>query len=199
MPPRYTAQDVVINALALLDEQGWEGVTLRGVARRMGAHLNSVSFQVKTKSRLLELMADDIMGELSFEALPDDGLDRVREIYRRYRAVLLRHRDAARLMVSTRVFEANTLSVADAVIAALRSAGVGDSAAVHAGWCMHYLVVGLVQEEQLSSAVWSVPPQTSVLDGFPALAGAAASFRADSFDDRMEFGLTAILTAAHTS
>lgn len=199
MTPRRTTREVVATALVLLDEQGWEGVTLRGIARRMGAHLNSVSFQVKTKSRLLELMADDIMGELSFESLPENPLDRVREIYRRYRAVLLRHRDAARLMATTRVFEANTLLIAEAVVGALREVGVDDVVAVRAGWSMHYLVIGLVQEEQAMPIVWSAPHGSSVLDSYPALASAAAAFEADTFIDRMEFGLSAILAAACAS
>ncbi len=199
MASRHTAAKVVTTALALLDERGWEAVTLRGIARRMGAHLNSVSFQVKTKSRLLELMTDQIMGELSFESLPDDPLERVREIYRRYRAVLLRHRDAARLMISTRVFEANTLLVGEAVVAALREAGVDDVAAVRAGWSMHYFVIGLVQEEQAMHAVWSTPHGSSVLDAYPALASVASVLEVDTYIDRMEFGISAILAAACAS
>jgi TetR/AcrR family tetracycline transcriptional repressor len=67
---RHSRDDVVREALALLDEAGIDAVTLRRVARRMGLHLNSVSFQVTSKARLFELMADAILGELSLDQLP---------------------------------------------------------------------------------------------------------------------------------
>lgn len=67
-------------------------MALRAVAARMGVHLNTVSFQVKTKARLFELMADAILEELSLEDLPEDPRQRVKEITRRQRTVLLASR-----------------------------------------------------------------------------------------------------------
>ena len=51
---RLSRIDVVRAALRLLDEEGTDAVTLRGVARALGVHLNSVSLQVGSKARLLD-------------------------------------------------------------------------------------------------------------------------------------------------
>ena len=124
MAQRLSRIDVVRAALRLLDEEGTDAVTLRGVARALGVHLNSVSLQVGSKARLLDLMADAILGELSFDALPAEPIERVKEIFRRYRQVLLDHRDGAHLVSGTRVSETNTLRLGDAVVGSHVKPGV---------------------------------------------------------------------------
>lgn len=93
MADRLSRRDVIHAALALLDRGGADAITLRGIARHLDVHLNSVSLQVGSKARLFDLMADAILGELSFDDLPHPPIDRVKEIFRRYRQVLLNHRD----------------------------------------------------------------------------------------------------------
>jgi TetR/AcrR family tetracycline transcriptional repressor len=86
---RRVRGDVIAAAFELLDEAGLEALTLREVARRLGVHLNTVSYQVKTKARLRELMADAMLGSLSLDGLTGDPVGRVTEILRRYRTSLL--------------------------------------------------------------------------------------------------------------
>jgi TetR/AcrR family tetracycline transcriptional repressor len=74
---------------------------LRGVARALGAHLNSVSWYVKTKQSLIEMMADTIVGTVRIDDLPADPLERARTVVGRYRAAMLSHRDGGRLVAGT--------------------------------------------------------------------------------------------------
>jgi TetR/AcrR family tetracycline transcriptional repressor len=74
---RRSRSDVISAAFELLEEGGLDAVTLNAIARRLGAHLNSVSFQVKTKGRLLDLMADEVLGHLNLDNLPVDPVQRV--------------------------------------------------------------------------------------------------------------------------
>lgn len=70
---------VVRAALGLLDERGADAVSVRGTADRLGVRMNTVLWHAKTKSRLLELMADAIAAEVPLDGLPDDWAERVRE------------------------------------------------------------------------------------------------------------------------
>lgn len=197
MVARRRQKDIVDAALGILDESGLDAVTLRKVARRLDAHLNTVSFQVTTKARLLELMADAIMGTLSLDGLPAGPFDRVAVILHRYRGVLLSYRDGARLVTGTTVIEQNTLKVGNAVIAALLEAGVDHGIAVNTFWGLHYFLLGLVQEEQ-SEQYSAAPDLTSIITtgDFPALLIVGNDLTAPSFDTRFDFGIAALLRTA---
>lgn len=184
-------------ALQVLDDSGLDALTLREVARRLDAHLNTVSFQVKTKTRLLELMADSIMGSLTLEDLPSEPIERVHEILGRYRTVLLSHRDGARLVAGTNVVEANTLRVGDAIVQALLEAHVAPAAAANTFWGVHYFLLGLVQEEQSEdSAARDGLTQELSSERFPALNRVRRELLTTSFDERFNFGIDALLRNA---
>ena len=69
---RRDLEEVLRAGFDLLDADGLEALTLRGIARHLDAHLNSVSFQVKTKARLLDLMADRVLSHVSLAQLPGE-------------------------------------------------------------------------------------------------------------------------------
>ena len=194
---RTTRDDVIRAALGMLDDGGVEHVTLRGVARRLGIHLNSVSTQVGTKSRLLDLMTDTILADLSLDDLPDDPIERVKQIFRRYRDVLLAHRDGAHLASRTRVFQLNTLRMGEAVISGLVGIGVDELLAVRTFLALNYYVVGLVHEEQtaIDEGDNRYDDELGGTD-YPSLAAVKAILLDDPFEARLEFGLDALLHRA---
>lgn len=190
---RTTRRAVLDAAMQMLDESGWQAVSLRGIARLMCVASNSVVFQVGSKERLRELMADRLFGELDLAAgLPEDPRHRVVELCHRLRRVLLRHRDGALLVTGTNVWEENTLSVSEAVVGALLDAGAVEKSAAHAAQCLEYLVLGLVQEEQHSHDT------TSALspEHYPALARVVTELAGSDFEDRLTFGVQGIVAHA---
>lgn len=192
---RRNRSDVLSAAFELLEEGGLETVTLNAIARRLGAHLNSVSFQVKTKRRLLNLMADEVLGHLSLDDLPVDPKRRVEVLLSRYRATLLKHRDGARLVAGTEAIEHNTLRVADATVAALLEAGVDPIRAVRIFWGLHYFLLGLVQEEQASSPTTSDSFVRHLsAEEYPALAEVGRQLVDDPFDERFDHGVRSLLS-----
>lgn len=194
---RITLEDVVSSALELLDAGGIEHVTLRGVARRLGVHLNSVSFQVKNKARLYELLADRILGEVSTENLPTGPRARVVEIAGRYRRALLAHRDGARLTIGTSAFERNTLAVGEVMIGALLEGGADRVTCTRAFWSISYFVLGIAQEEQNWPADAGDRLGAVLAHGaYPILEDVAAPLAADPFEERFSFGIDALLSAA---
>ena len=194
---RRGQKDVVDAALGILDEVGLDALTLREVARRLDAHLNTVSFQVKTKARLLELMADKVMGTLTLEDLPADPLERVEEIFRRYRRALLSHRDGARLVAGTNVVEQNTLRVGNAIVEALLDADVEPGVAASTFWGMHYFLLGLVEEEQSDDAAARADFVGRMsAEQYPALFRVQDELVSTSFEERFDFGIEAFIRNA---
>lgn len=188
-------------ALDLLDEKGADAVSVRGTAERLGVRMNTVLWHAKTKARLLELMAEAIVGEMSLEGLPEQWQERVAELARRYRHCLLAHRDGAAIVAGTYAAEPATLGFADAAIGALLGGGLDERQAAWTFWTIQYLALGLTQEEQaLGAQSGGEHTLTGVLasGAYPSLARVTAHLEDSAFDERFEFGLSLILRTLDT-
>ncbi|SEO64647.1 TetR/AcrR family transcriptional regulator C-terminal domain-containing protein [Amycolatopsis saalfeldensis] len=195
---RWTRDDVITAAFTILEQEGLEGLSLRAVARGLGAHLNSVTWYVKSKQSLVDLMADAIVGSVSLEDLSEEPIARVRLMAHRYRGALLARRDGGRLVAGTFTGGGQTLRVAEVIVGGLLDAGFGEAEAARLCWAIVYLALGLTQEEQTSPAD-SAPGLAEALDsgGFPALAKVGVPLLAhDSFDSRFAYGIDRLLHLA---
>ncbi|MFJ4333889.1 MULTISPECIES: TetR/AcrR family transcriptional regulator C-terminal domain-containing protein [unclassified Streptomyces] len=192
---RLTRTDVIDAALRVLDERGLDGLSTRAVADRLGVRMNTVLWHVKTKSRMLDLMADAVLAGIRYDDLPDAPLERARELAARYRRALLSHRDGAALVTGTYAAEPHTLRFADRLVDALLAAGADDRRAAWTAWTVNYFVLGLTQEEQAAPQdgddrlLRAVNPAAQ-----PALQQVLPHLHQDNFEDRFTFGLAAILT-----
>jgi AcrR family transcriptional regulator len=91
--PRYTREQIADVALALADAEGIEAVSMRRVARTLGAGTMTLYHYLPTKRDLLTLMDDAVMAEL---LVPEAELaagwrEALAQIARRSRAVFRRH------------------------------------------------------------------------------------------------------------
>ncbi|MGW0877184.1 TetR/AcrR family transcriptional regulator C-terminal domain-containing protein [Streptomyces sp. NPDC002740] len=195
---RLTRTAVIGAALHVLDERGLEGLSTRAVAERLGVRMNTVLWHVKTKARMLELMADAVLARIGYDGLPDAPLERARELAARYRRALLAHRDGAALVTGTYPAEPNTLRFADRLVDAFLQAGADERQAASTAWTVNYFVLGLTQEEQAApeegdeGLVQAVDPAA-----YPALERVLPHLR-QNFDRRFIFGLDAILSRLRT-
>ncbi|MFG3164996.1 TetR/AcrR family transcriptional regulator C-terminal domain-containing protein [Streptomyces sp. NPDC048232] len=194
-PERLEPGTVVRAALELLDEKGLDALSTRAVAHRLGVRMNTVLWHVKTKARMLELMADAVVGEIPLDALPDAPDERVHELARRYRRALLAHRDGAALVVGTYAAEPHTLRFAETFVAAFLDSGRSEREAAWTVWTVLYFTLGLTQEEQ---AAERQPLGDRLSDSLspaahPSLHRTLGHLTGGSFEERFEFGLTAIL------
>ncbi|MFI5758597.1 TetR/AcrR family transcriptional regulator C-terminal domain-containing protein [Streptomyces sp. NPDC051569] len=187
---------VVRAALRLLEDKGADGVSVRGTADLLGVRMNTVLWHAKTKPRLVELMADAIIGEVSVAGLPEPGEERARELACRYRGTLLAHRDGARIVAGTYPVEPATLGFADLMVESLLAAGRGEREAVWVCWSVLYFVLGLTQEEQSFPRADQHRFRTAVTPAdHPSLHRVVAHFEEASFDDRFDHGLSLLLRA----
>ncbi|MFZ4239964.1 TetR/AcrR family transcriptional regulator C-terminal domain-containing protein [Streptomyces murinus] len=191
---RLDLESVVRAALGVLDERGAEAVSVRGTADRLGVRMNTVLWHAKTKSRLLELVADAIAAEVPLDGLPEDWRARVRELAHRYRHALLAHRDGAALVTGTYAAEPGTLRYADKMLEALLDGGLSERDAAWTFWTVLYLTLGLTQEQQaLGDAGEHTLSTALAAGGHPSLSRVAAHLEDIDFDERFDYGLSLIL------
>jgi AcrR family transcriptional regulator len=69
--PRHTREEIAAAALAIADRDGFDAVSMRRVAREIGAGTMTLYHYLRTKDDLVDLMDDAIMGEV---LLPADEL-----------------------------------------------------------------------------------------------------------------------------
>ncbi|MFG1668327.1 TetR/AcrR family transcriptional regulator C-terminal domain-containing protein [Streptomyces sp. Y7] len=192
---RLEPATVIGAALELLDEKGLDALSTRAVADRLGVRMNTVLWHVKTKARMLELMADAVVGEIPLDDLPVSPGPRAPEVVRRYRRALLAHRDGAALVVGTYAAEPHTLRLAETLVAALLDDGLDEREAAWTAWTLIYFTLGLTQEEQAAAEQSLGDRLTDAISAttHPALHRALGHLATNSFDERFEFGLNSIL------
>lgn len=91
--PRLTRDEIAAAALAIADRDGFDAVSMRNLARELGAGTMSLYHYLRTKDDLLTLMDDALMGELLVPEgeLPTGWREALTAIAQRTRIAWARH------------------------------------------------------------------------------------------------------------
>jgi AcrR family transcriptional regulator len=90
-PERLTLEAILRTAIALADTEGLDAVSVRRIAAALNARPMSLYTFVSSKDDLVELMVDEVMGEMLLDRIPDDWQEALRAIARHTRAVGVSH------------------------------------------------------------------------------------------------------------
>ncbi len=92
--PAHTRADIARAAMEIADAEGFEAVSMRRVAQRLGAGTMTLYHYVRNKDELITLMSDAVMSEILVpdDELADDWRTAVTQIATRTRAVFANHR-----------------------------------------------------------------------------------------------------------
>jgi TetR/AcrR family transcriptional regulator, tetracycline repressor protein len=189
---RLRREHVVDEAIALLDADGLDALTMRKLATRLGVQAGALYWHFASKQALLDAMADRFLQD--FGDLPAGSWDeQLSAASWRLRQVLLSHRDGARVMAGTYVAEPNTILLGNIVIEILQAAGLPPDRAGWAAFAAFHYVLGHTIEEQAQlelteRGAWD--PKLTV-DGIENKL-AATAFTADPAE-RFGYGLQLIL------
>ncbi len=143
---------IVEAGLAMLDEAGLNGLTVRGVAARLGVAAPALYWHVRDKQELLDEMATElwrrIVGELA--ALPETTpwQDGVRAFAAATRRTLLAHRDGAKVFSGTYLTDAAVLRSQEEPLARMIAQGFTLADVVRGYSLLYSFVVGFCIEEQ---------------------------------------------------
>jgi AcrR family transcriptional regulator len=152
-PPRrrrdlLTQEAIVDAALAVLDEDGLDLLSMRHVARTLNVSAAALYWHIGSKDGLLDLIFDRVIGEVDVPD-PDPGRwqEQLKEVARGTRSTILAHRDVIRLSIGRIPMGPHAVRHADRVLAILRTAGVPDALAVAAQQLLISIVIGVAIDE----------------------------------------------------
>jgi AcrR family transcriptional regulator len=149
---------IVKAALRLLDREGFEGLTLRRLAKELRVQAAALYWHFKNKQELLDEMATQVFrdgfrdlgmppGELPWQHW-------CRQLAAAERQILLRYREGAKMFSGTYLTDASMYAPMEASLEKLTTDGFPLGMALNALSTIHCYVVGFTVEEQ---AVWPNP------------------------------------------
>lgn len=205
--PGLTVQEVVTAAIAVLDEAGVAGLSMRKVAEQLGTGAATLYAYVSSRDELLELVFDELIGRVPLpEPDPEHWRDQLRQMMVDLRDVLVSHRDAALAGLGRVPTSPHTLAAAETMVAVMRAGGLSDlvvalgvdqlilyvsACAFEAGLYEHG---GMTQADihrywdEVHDFYASLPT-----DRFPALASVAPDMTGHDGDERFAFGLEVMI------
>ncbi len=204
-------RDVIVGAaLALLDEVGLDGLSMRNLAERLTIKAASLYWYVRDKEELLGLLADAICVEVGAPVAEAPWRAQLETLLGEYRRILQSHRDAARILFGTIPTGPHRLRLVDMSLAALGAAGFEGMDIVRAARLLVDNVTSSVLEEANEAALAArVAGQESGEEGapsaayspftslpasaYPSIAALAALLAEPDGDGRFQFGLKVML------
>ena len=147
--PTVTRDQVVRRALEVLNDEGFDGLTMRRLAERLGIKAASLYNHVSDKHELLALMSDAICGEIPELDHSKPWREQAEAMAIEVRRVLMAHRDGARVLAATPPVGPHRLRLIEQVLHALVLAGFSPQRTTDAAFVMNSYVVGFVLDDTL--------------------------------------------------
>lgn len=123
----------------MLDEGGADGLTMRGLADRLGVHANTLYSYTTNKTSLIDDVLDDVLADVDTPEPGDDAAAALRTIMGSTYDVLVTHRRLAPLYVQRQGARGpNARRLGDIMLDALEQAGIDRAIAQQA---QHVLVI----------------------------------------------------------
>ncbi|SHG25228.1 TetR/AcrR family transcriptional regulator [Streptoalloteichus hindustanus] len=187
---KLTTERIVDAGMATFAEVGYQGLSMRQVAERLGVHAGSLYYHVRNKGVLLRLMADRVAGHAyeagtaALAALPDDADWRARV---EAQAVALRrsirqHPGGAVLLAdSPKALSAGALSLMERLLRTFADAGLPAEHRIVAADAVLSHVTGYVLQEQGESLAPTVDATAlaDLQERFPMAVAEAATYDQD--------------------
>lgn len=192
-------------SVALVDESGVDGLTMRAVAQRLGAGAMSLYRHVSGRDELLDLVLEAMTAEVPSTPLTGDWRRDLSAVARDVRAGLLRRPHMTVLLTSRSGRGGAELPLLERTLGVLRAAGFAPREAALANHALGNYVAGAALWEAVglagatgearaarrraaAEAIASLP-----VDRLPSLAWVGGELVSGTAGDRFEFGLKALL------
>jgi AcrR family transcriptional regulator len=197
---RLTRDRIVDAALRVMDTEGLDALSMRRVAREVGAEAMSLYHHVRDKDDLLRGICDRVMASFEFPQEGGDWDERCRAGARAWRRLLQAHPDLMRLFAETHgpdPTSPESLRPTEFALALIRDAGLSDRDTVQAFHAFGGYIQGFVMME--GGSIKASEPDDHFASGaieagispeaFPVLAAVGRYFAECDADEQFEFGL----------
>ena len=204
---QLTRERVVAEALAVIADDGVQALTMRGLAARLEVVPGALYHHVRNKQQLHDLVLDNVLAEVDVRLDPSlDWTGQLKLLGHRLRTVLEDHPGVAGILKTRDPLGPHSLSLAEAFLGPLQTAGFGDREAGLAFFLLVDYTIGFavgaiptsVNEQrvrdpatraQLHQFFRSLPR-----DRFPALVALGEHVWVDNRDERFSAGLDVLVS-----
>ncbi|GAA2805237.1 TetR/AcrR family transcriptional regulator [Kribbella solani] len=212
--PALTQEQIVTEAIRLLDADGLEALTMRKLGAALGAVATAVYWHVANKDELLELVVDHVSGEVEVPEVTDRAEWRpaAEAAARNVRAMIVRHPWMAPMLaeVGMNFLGPNLLRTSDAMLGVYLAAGFELAEADQASKTVLGYVIGIASVEAatisklkrggLDMATWQAevwPAAVRATEPYPRLRALYAANSGSDLEaggeDTFSYGLNSIL------
>jgi len=149
--PALSREAIVDAAIRIVDEEGFDAVSMRRVAQEFGTGAASLYAYVANKDELMDLIVDRIMEQSAVDqgepaADVADWQEQIKDMVRSGYQVMASHRDIARALLGRIPFGPNGLRNIEAMLRLLRAHGLPDHIAAYAGDLIgQYMVASAIE------------------------------------------------------
>jgi AcrR family transcriptional regulator len=143
-----TRETIVQTAIRLLDQEGLDALRMRRIAEELDTGAASLYWHVGSKDGLLDLIFDQVIGEVEVpKPEPPGWQEQLKAVARAVRAAIVRHRDIVRISIGRIPMGPNALRVSEGLFAILRAGGIPDQLAVTAHHLLFAIINGFTLDE----------------------------------------------------
>ena len=200
-----TREEIIQEALALLDEHGSGALSMRRLADRLGVAPNALYTHVRGKAYLIDGLIDQVYAGLTLKPDPsDDWTQQLATLSQDVREHLLAHPAVVPFAMQQPGLGPHSLRLGEAIYDILRPAGFSDQAVVGTVYALLTYILGFVALEvpragtdpqtsdEFVRRMWAffaaLPPGE-----FPHTVQLAALLARISTDDQFQFGIRTFL------
>jgi TetR/AcrR family transcriptional regulator, tetracycline repressor protein len=200
-----TREQIITEALALLEEHGPAALSMRRLADRLGVTPNALYTHVRGKADLIDGLIDQVYAGLNIEPDPaGDWAQQLTTLSQNIRAYLLAHPAVVPYALQQPGLGPHSLRLGEAIYNVLRPAGFSDQAVVGTVYALVTYILGFVAleipragttpqtSEEFVRRMWAffaaLPPGE-----FPHTVELAAQLARISTDDQFQFGIRTFL------
>lgn len=206
---RVLSREAIVDAaLAIVDAEGLDALTMRTVAAGLGTGAASLYAYVGSKEELIELLVERVIGEVRFPDQPDPSrwVAQLKDVAREMRRVFAAHGDLARATFGRIPLGENAISGAEWMLALTRAGGLPDQVAAWVVDVLSLYVMGIAYEDSLTAMNATTPDDVTRFiselhtyfaslpsERFPNTVALADQLTAGDSDQRFEFGLDVLV------
>ena len=200
-----TREEIIKEALALLEQQGAGALSMRRLADRLGVAPNALYTHVRGKADLIDGLIDQVYAGLTLELdRSGDWTQQLTTLSQAIRAHLLAHPAVVPYALQQPGLGPHSLRLGEAIYNVLRPAGFSDQAVVGTVYALLTYILGFVALEipragtdpqtsdEYVRRMWAffaaLPPGE-----FPHTVELAAQLARSSTDDQFQFGIRTFL------
>jgi TetR/AcrR family tetracycline transcriptional repressor len=194
-----TSADVARSALAVVERDGLDSLSMRRLADELGVQAASLYWHVRSKDHLLDLMAGELLSTLELPAPAPCGSwrDGLRDLSAAYYRFLLGHRDAGRIVAGRFVLIGHLARHLEAFTSLLRCGGLADTDAAYGLYAIVVFIQGFVRQQPSLSAGPAGSGSAGVIslprDEFPVTAALTEPLTRRDPERRFFFGLDLLI------